>query len=177
MKRSRVLIGIAAIIVMASVVALTPYWTVYRMRQAIDAKDAVTLADYIDFPAVRENFRGHIGAVMAKHLADEKGGGQSALMLGLTGLMQASVNALIDSMITPESLAAMMAGSQQPKDLGAVMVGVTEREKLYVQMKYETFDRFVVAYAEAPEARAQVVYLFTRSGLLGWKLSGFRLPV
>ncbi|HEX8222245.1 MAG TPA: DUF2939 domain-containing protein [Allosphingosinicella sp.] len=39
----------------------SPWWTLWRMREAAAAGDSAALASYIDFPAVRESTRAQLG--------------------------------------------------------------------------------------------------------------------
>lgn len=55
----------------------SPWWTLWRMREAAAAGDAGTLASYIDFPAVRASARaqlrprlGGLGAALARPAVD-----------------------------------------------------------------------------------------------------------
>jgi len=55
----------------------SPWWTLWRMREATQAGDAGTLASYIDFPAVRASTKaqlkprlGGLGAALARPAVD-----------------------------------------------------------------------------------------------------------
>ena len=55
----------------------SPWWTLWRMREAAEAGDSATLASYIDFPAVRASTRaqlrprlGGLGAALARPAVD-----------------------------------------------------------------------------------------------------------
>ena len=55
----------------------SPWWTLWRMREAAEAGDSGTLASYIDFPAVRASTRaqlrprlGGLGLALARPAVD-----------------------------------------------------------------------------------------------------------
>ena len=76
-RRRRILAGLAA----AMLVALpagwylgSPWWTVWRMREAAQAGDVARLAGYVDTDALRRQAKRELNAGLATLLADARAG-------------------------------------------------------------------------------------------------------
>jgi len=170
----------------------SPYWTLYRLKRAVDRNDAIFVSDHVDFPQFRESVKGAVTASLAKEAAKDDAEGIEALGAAFGALM---VGPMIDSLVTPEGLIQMMQG----RDMGSIVEGEPdpaetvssepspedgEGEKMesgmeVSEMGYETLNRFAVTLAgdvdESTLERKSVTVLFSRRGLTGWQLSGMRL--
>lgn len=154
----------------------TPYMAVNNVKKALAARDAVALADYVNFPALRENLKANIGAELARKQ------GNPLQALG-AALVMVAINPILDTMLTPDGLALMMQGHRpdllkdgrnKPRPEGessqAADSGGNE-----TRMGYEGFDRFIVTVKKKTGQDAPVVFVFQREGLFAWKLAGLRL--
>lgn len=172
----------------------SPYWTLYRLKRAVDRNDAVFVADRVDFPLLRESFKGAVMANLAKEAVDGDADGFEALGAAFGALM---VGPMVDAFVTPEGLVQMMQG----RDLDAMLdedpgtpETVSQSTATKIQdgdeseseggmdvssMGYETLNRFAVTLAGGPEAssseKESVTLLFSRQGLTGWMLTGIRI--
>jgi hypothetical protein len=152
MRKGRTLAGIAAallVLVAAGWWFGSPWWTLWRMREAAEARDAETLAAYIDFPALRASTREQLG-------------------LGPLGALVAGP--AIDAAISPEALSlALGRGRGAPGasggGTGAPDGGASEPAK--VDLSRAGASEFRVG-----GERSDLV--FRRHGL-GWKLEEIRL--
>jgi hypothetical protein len=64
MRKGRTLAGVAAALLVLLAAGWwfgSPWWTLWRMREAAQAGDAEALAAYIDFPALRASTREQLG--------------------------------------------------------------------------------------------------------------------
>jgi hypothetical protein len=64
MRKGRTLAGVAAALLALLAAGWwfgSPWWTLWRMREATEAGDSETLARYIDFPALRASTREQLG--------------------------------------------------------------------------------------------------------------------
>ncbi len=50
----------AGVAVLIGLFVASPYVTTWQMKRAIESRDAISLADHIDFPAFKESVRGHL---------------------------------------------------------------------------------------------------------------------
>lgn len=152
-------IGVGALIlglVAALWIAFSPYWTASRMRAALLAKDGDALNAYIDYPALREDFKAQIAAKAAKEIA--KGGPDAA---GMTFAM-AMMGPMVDSFVQPAMIKGMLAGQGDGPKGG--LVG----DEAHV--KRLSLTRFMIT--DKSEAGGPV---FEMRGL-GWKMVGVTIP-
>jgi len=173
----------------------SPYWTLYRLKRAVDQNDAIFVADHVDFPRFRESLKGALTASLAKEAAKEDAEGFEALGAAFGALM---LGPMIDSLVTPEGLIQMMQG----RDMGAIAdagestprtgtrEGVAESQERSEEgetgmeisrMRYETLDRFALTIAGSTDSETlqerSITMLFSRQGLVGWQLSAVRMAL
>jgi hypothetical protein len=170
----------------------SPYWTLYRLKRAVDRNDAVFVTDRVDFPQLRESFKGAVMANLAKEAVNGDADGFEALGAAFGALM---VGPMVDAFVTPEGLLQMMQGrdfnAMLDEDPGTpetvsqstvakIQDGDESKGGMDVSsMGYETLNRFAVTLAGGPEASSSekdsVTLLFSRQGLTGWMLTGIRI--
>lgn len=170
----------------------SPYWSLYRLKGAVERNDAVFVADRVDFPQLRESFKGALMASLAKDAVNGEADGMEALGAAFGALM---VGPMVDAFVTPEGLVQMMQGRKMDamldEDPGTsetvaepTAAGIQEGDESeggmdVSSMGYETLNRFAVTLAGEPEASASekesFTLLFSRRGLTGWKLAGIRI--
>jgi Protein of unknown function (DUF2939) len=175
-KIIQALIGIALLAAVGWFFA-SPYLAVKNMKDAADRRDAATLSSYVNYPALKENLKtGFSANLNAK--ADEK---ENNPLAGFgAALASAFMGPMIDAIVTPESLAAMMRG-QKPKAAGGASEPATQdiaTEKNNdpdVALGYEGLNRFVVRVSPKDKPAQKTVLVFLREGL-SWKLNAVELP-
>jgi Protein of unknown function (DUF2939) len=164
---------------------LSPYVTVYRLRDAAERGDSDRLSTMIDYPALRESLKASLRASMAARAVDDD---DPLATLGILWV-GAMIDPLVDSMISPEGMAAMVQGSI-PKpgqsraaasmtlpsgDGSAVPADGREEMLLETSMGYESFSRFAVTFTDKRTRVEHMKLIFHRRGL-SWKLAGMTLP-
>jgi hypothetical protein len=82
-----------------------PYFTLYRLGQAIRSGDASTLESLIDWPAVREGIKEDICDLVVDEPPEAKAGNQ--LPPFGAGFVRGIAMNVVDSRVTPEGLAVM----------------------------------------------------------------------
>jgi hypothetical protein len=178
-------LGIAAVVLalvaLGAVLYYSPLIAIRNMQQAIDRRDAAAVADYVDFPALRENLKNTFTAKLMAGDGSGKDSGMSAMVAAFGSLL---IGKLVDAMITPEGLAEMMRG----KPLGAAKAGALGKketvpaasDKARPEMEqtwhYETWNRVVVSTKERGSTSPAAGLVLERQGLANWRLTGFRFP-
>jgi len=177
-------IAAAALAALLAYVATGPYRTVDAIREAVKAEDPRALAKQVDFPALRSSLK----AQLSDRLLREAGPEAQASPFSALGLALANglVGGMVDAMVTPVGLAAIMEGrrtwrridgfgalppspSSAPADADA-----ESREPLHDAVyHYESPSRFTATVRD--ESGRPVVFVLTRDGL-DWNLSDIRLP-
>ena len=150
----------------------SPWWTLHQMRSAAEARDADKLARYVDFPALREDLKADMSAMMVSEMEKNPQGGIGAI--GATFAM-AMIGPMVDGMITPQAIEAMFKSqaakeAAQPKrpgkaDLEEAGPGVDP------DIERVSFDEF-----RAKGKGKDGAVIFKRHGL-GWKMSGLDIPL
>lgn len=107
--KSPVVKGVIAILILLGVVtAFSPYVTVRQIESALNQKDSVKLAEYVDFPVLRTNLKEQLTAMMFEEMRGDIA--EDPLTILAMGLGTQVVGGLIDVLLTPQGLAALVSG-------------------------------------------------------------------
>lgn len=154
-----------------------PYSTVQHIKHAVKTRDEAELAEYVDFPVLRENLKAQAGEAVGK-----KAGLDGPLAELASGFVTVLAGGVIDYFITPQGLAKLMSGEvtsliKPPygrPDAGAAdhdsEPGKKQSEKLFTDARY-SFDATdqVSVYARNKDSK-ETRFILTRSGLK-WRLT------
>src|ERR1700761_3917135 len=104
---------IVTLIVIVVIAALgfayaTPYIALNNLKRAADARDAATVNQYVDFPALRESLKQQVTALLARRLDVKSNGNPLAALGAMIGV--ALIGPLVDSYATPDGVAALLNG-------------------------------------------------------------------
>ncbi|MCG3203137.1 MAG: hypothetical protein NFCOHLIN_03056 [Gammaproteobacteria bacterium] len=152
---------------------MTPYSAYSAMAKAAENRDATTLARYVDFAALKESVKANLGARFGAHVV-RQGESDPAAALG-AAFASALINPMVEAMVTPDSLTAMIRNGVPPSGDAAGNPAAAE-SRTETTRGYEGFNRFVVKVRQLDRDREPVVFVFHREGLISWKLSAMRLP-
>ncbi|MBH9537918.1 DUF2939 domain-containing protein [Novosphingopyxis sp. YJ-S2-01] len=149
----------------------SPSYAMMQLKDAAEEGDPEELRDRIDFPAVRESMKAQMSAMMARKMAEEPSDGFAALG---GALAMGMVGPMIDGLVTPEFMAAMIEkGKAEKKDsAGASEVSTEDASPVNWKIDRNGFDRF---RARPDGDKTGAALLFERDGL-GWKLVSLDLP-
>jgi len=159
----------------------SPYLAIKQMRTAAEQKDADTFNAHVDYPRLRESFKGQVAAMMTERMASA--GSSSGELEGLgAALGLALINPLIDAMVRPEMVMhSMQEGKFKPlpgisKEPTNANTSEPAKEPKW-EYERKGSDK-LIAYAVDPEGKedARIGVVFERSGFANWKLTEIRLP-
>ena len=102
-------IGAALVLIAGLWLALSPYWALNQMRNAVVAKDAEALNGYIDYEALRSDLKAQFAATMAQEAA-ARGADPSKAAMAL-----AFASPMIDAFVQPAMVTAMLANDKSAK--------------------------------------------------------------
>ena len=91
---------------------ISPYWSFWRLRSALDSGDRDSLESRIDFPSVRESIKDQLRIQVTKSMAkdnDLKDKPFRGLAIAFAPLM---VNHVVDNLVTPSGISALIADSK-----------------------------------------------------------------
>ncbi|ALS61317.1 DUF2939 domain-containing protein [Pandoraea norimbergensis] len=100
-------IALVALVVVLGLLFGTPYYTLWRARDAANARDADTLSTYVDYPAVRESLKSSLHDELSRQMDKQRGNALGALALAFGGWVSDRV---VEALLTPEAVAAMLRG-------------------------------------------------------------------
>lgn len=166
-RRTKILIAAAAAVLIALPAGWyfgSPWWTLWRMREAARAGDAERLAAYVDFDAVRADAKAQAQAEMPSILGALRP--KSSLERALVGLAADKVtDRAVNALISPEALRIWFADIAPPgsgRRGGSAYVPAIEHEGL---------DAFEVHDARKPAHGTRLAF---RRYELGWKIVSVR---
>lgn len=177
-KTSAIAIAAAVATSLAVTSYASPYWTLHQMKAAIEHKDADRLSEHIDFPALRESFKGQMMAMMNKRMASPEMANNPFSGIGQM-MAVALINPLIDAAVSPAGVLAMMeSGKVRPATPGSPQADpATPRdqaaqEKLDYSVDYQGWSRVAISQPGQDAGR----FILKRTGLWSWQLSALELP-
>jgi hypothetical protein len=175
---------LAAVLLVAALgfVYASPYIVLDRVKRAADARDAQTVNQYVDFPALRASLKDQIAALLTRRIDVQKSGNPLAIIGAMIGA--ALVGPLVDSYATPDGVAAILNGipprgnpGERPPAAGKADANASASASAsnsapqppQTTAGYRGINTFVVTYQHgAGDARYSAI--FHRSGLVSWKL-------
>jgi hypothetical protein len=184
---------VTAFVILVLVAALgfvyaSPYIALNRVKRAADARDAQTVNEYVDFPALRASLKEQVAGLLTRRIDIQKSGNPLAIIGAMIGA--ALVGPLVDSYATPDGVAAILNGipprgvpgerpPQAPaSSASAPSSGVTTAQQPPEQQPdqpphttagYRDLNAFVVTYQHGA-GDARYAAIFHRYGLVSWKL-------
>ncbi len=112
-KRSATRPLIVTLIVIVVIAALgfgyaSPYMALNNLKRAADARDAQTVNEYVDFPALRESLKQQVTGLLTRRLDAHGNGNPFAAIGAMIGV--ALIGPLVDAYATPDGVAALLNG-------------------------------------------------------------------
>ncbi|MPW06167.1 DUF2939 domain-containing protein [Paraburkholderia sp. CNPSo 3155] len=185
------LITLIVVIVIAALgfIYASPYLAVNNLKRAADARDAQTVNQYVDFPALRDSLKQQVGAMLTRRLEADAGNKMATIgaVIGVT-----LIGPLVDAYATPDGVAALLNGmpprgtpGEQPSAPPAAGGGAPAAGDTTTQASapppgrqstagYRSLNEFVVTYRRG-EGNANYSAIFRREGLVTWKLAAINL--
>lgn len=180
----------------------SPYLVLSRLRDAVQARDARIIDQYVDYPALRASLKEQLTQMLSRRVETQKLQHPLAALGALVGM--AFVNPLVDAYATPDGVAALLAGmpprgepgeappsasdqqsdqvpsAQPPQEAPASSAssaseGAHPASRAKGNAGYRDIDTFAVSYARGGDAPPYSV-VFHRRGWFTWQLDAVELP-
>ena len=169
--------ALAAVAIAAALLAVSsyasPYWTLHQMKTAIAEKDADGLSEHIDFPALRESFKGQMMTMMQERMGSA---GMANNPFAAMGQMMgaALVNQVVDAAVSPAGVMAMMeAGKVKPGAPPAPAADAdAAKETTDYSVDYRSWSKVAISTSQQDAGK----FILKRTGLWSWQLSALELP-
>ena len=168
MKKASILI-IGLLVLLIGYLYASPYLALNGIKNAAQERDAEKLSSYIDFPSVKQGVKEQVKAKFAAEMmaGDNKGGFEA-----LGSMFAATMtDTLVDGLITPEGVAAIMVKKEEQESNGAQ----EESEDLQYETSYTSFSSFDVDIYDE-EGGEPLKIVLQRDGL-SWKVTNINLPL
>lgn len=169
-----------AVILLVGYVAY-PYWSLYRLGEALEIGDEAALKRYVDWRSVRaglkEDFSGMLSREAGRAIAE---GDREALVGGAiaSALGSALIEPVIDLVVTPEGLAALIREGRMKRDDPGTGYGghPDRREGILDHLSFAFFTGPATFEAEfEAESGKEIVAVMQLNGVR-WQLVRLHLP-
>ncbi|QCP49398.1 DUF2939 domain-containing protein [Trinickia violacea] len=192
-----------AVIAVLSYAYASPYIALDRLKRAADARDAQTLNQYVDYPALRQSLKDQVTQLLTRRIDEQKLHNPFAAIGAMIGM--ALVGPLVDAYATPDGVAAILDGmpprgtpgehppepgepsenmasneapSQPGQPASAPATSSSQPASAPVPPKttagYRGVNEFAVTYQRSA-GNAQYSAILHRDGLFSWKLVAVEL--
>jgi hypothetical protein len=190
-------LGVLVLVAMLGFVYASPYIALNRLKRAADARDAETVNEYVDFPALRASLKEQVAALLTRRVDMQRSGNPLAILGAMIGA--AVIGPLVDSYATPNGVAAILNGipprgapGERPPETSATASanassasdtpasGIAQApaeppaQPPATTAGYQGLNTFVVTYRHGV-GDARYSAIFHREGLVSWKLVAVNL--
>lgn len=197
--RSLIVVVIAIALVAAfGFLYASPYLALNSLKRAADARDADTVNQFVDFPALRDSLKQQVTGVLTRRLDMHNNGNPLAALGAMIGV--ALIGPLVDAYATPDGVAALLNGipprgepgerppapvaaqnapGDAPEPSAPAPNGNASRQPTPPQppqttAAYRGINEFVVTYQHGV-GDTRYSAILRREGLLTWKLAAVGL--
>ena len=162
----------AAFALFALAYGVSPYVAVRGFVAAAKQGDAEKLRGSVDFPAVRADLKPQLTAAVTTRMERDPAMRNNPLA-GLGAMLMPSIlDRMIDSVVTPEGIAALVRAGK----VGSGDTASAAPRRVDYDLHYAALDRFDVTVRRKDAAGDPVRLVFQRRGLFSWKLIRIALP-
>jgi hypothetical protein len=180
---------VIAVIAALGLIFASPYIALNNLKRAADARDAQTVNQYVDFPALRDSLKQQIAGLLTRRL-DADDSSKLATIGAVIGVTL--IGPLVDSYATPDGVAALLNGmpprgnpGEHPPEAAAQTPAspagadnannnAAPPAERQTSAGYRGLNEFVVTYRRG-DGDAHYSAIFQREGLFTWKLAAIDL--
>ena len=107
-KPVAITVAVAMVVAVLGYAYASPYIAVKHMKAAADARDAVALNEYVDYPALRLSLKQQVGDELHRRVEGQHSSNPLLILGAVIGA--ALIGPLVDAYATPEGVAALLSG-------------------------------------------------------------------
>lgn len=107
-KPVAITVAVAMIVAALGYAYASPYIAVKHMKAAADARDATTLNEYVDYPALRLSLKQQVGEMLQRRVEGQHSSNPLLILGAVIGA--ALISPLVDAYATPDGVAALLNG-------------------------------------------------------------------
>ena len=169
---------IAGVVVFAAVWALSPVLTGQAIIRAAERGDEAALERLVDFPALRESMKGELNDLLIAEMRNDPRVVENGLGGLTTMLAPMFISGAVDTVVTPQGVAAMVTTAQAPEADGTpAPEPANDRDgpDLHKAWGYRSMDVFAVTLTDRDRPEHSLALLLERRGLFKWQLAAVDL--
>lgn len=165
-------------VVLAIASYFSPHRTIYQMHGAIEKRDYASFSHFVDYPALRESFRGQMAAALQEMASTGDPAETGPLGALARGVVTSLVTPMLDVMITPAGVIEMM-NRGTPKITQEVIIGAITRTPTApesipeMKLSYRGWD--TVEFYRSDSTPDDGSFILRRHGLWSWRLAAVDL--
>ena len=171
-------VAVTAIVVAAAAWAAAPVLAGQALIRAAKAGDARRLEELVDFPALRDSLKDELNDEVAARIRRDPRVADSGL--GGIGMMLAPMilSGAVDTVVTPEVLAQMVATAEAPdptKPSPPEPGDEADKDDIHQAWGYRDLNHFAVTLTDRDHPDQHLALILERRGLFTWKLAAVDL--
>lgn len=190
MKKRIVMLGLPIVLCVMAWLA-SPYWMMYQLKQAYEQNQAEKISAYIDYRAVKESLKPQMNAAWFAN--DLRQGEHPAWQHLIADYLSEPINnAILDRVVTPQTLILLLQGKQlaqslkhETQDQSATIMqanmsqsasdvsSALSSSELKYHAGYRDLNHFVIYVSHLQGADTQ--FIFSREGGWHWKMTSIDL--
>lgn len=170
-----------ALLIGAGYIFATPHITVVNLKTALNNGDTVAVNNTVDFDAVRANAKNKL-----QKQVDEVASTKEPLESFVQKAMTATIEASINTMVTPDNLAMLVKAYHESKQASTANTASESKDKqpakvvnkddpVKLEQHYKDFNHFEARFTRNDVTpNVSLIITMTRTGLTEWKITDFR---
>lgn len=169
---------IAGVVVFAAVWALSPVLAGQAIIRAAERGDEAALERLVDFPALRESMKGELNDLLIAEMRNDPRVVENGLGGLTTMLAPMFISGAVDTVVTPQGVAAMVTTAQAPEADGTPApepADARDEPDLHKAWGYRSMDVFAVTLTDRDRPEHSLALLLERRGLFKWQLAAVDL--
>lgn len=178
-----ILIVVTLVVLLLTYLIASPYFALYQIKKAIQAKDADKVSQYVDYPSLRQSVKDQMNGYMMKELSTKAKDDKSGMAAAGALLASTMVNSMVDGLVTPQGLKMAFNGksmnpmantTDQPTQTPNKLANFNDSYD--TQMGYKSINQFYVTLNDKKQANNSMDVILERDGL-SWKIKAVQLPM
>lgn len=169
---------IAGFVVLAVLWAASPVLAGKAIIRAAERGDEAALERLVDFPALRESMKGELNDLLVAEMRNDPRVVENDLGGLATMLAPMFISGAVDTVVTPQGVAAMVTTAKAPDADGAAPPEAdTGRDEpdLHKAWGYRSLDVFAITLTDRDRPENSLALLLERRGWFTWQLAAVDL--
>jgi len=169
---------LAGAVVFAALWAASPVLAGKAIIRAAERGDEVALERLVDFPALRESMKGELNDLLVAEMRNDPRVVENGLGGLTTMLAPMFISGAVDTVVTPQGVAAMVTTAKAPDADGAAPPEADkgrDEPDLHKAWGYRSLDVFAVTLTDRDRPENRLALLLERRGLFTWQLAAVDL--